>query len=394
MTLVLLSFSPALVALSGQLRDYSLLLLLIAAALAVFERAMEKGSQLAIVASSTFLSLAILTHYSAFFVALALFIYGLVCLRTGRLPAGFARTWAACQAGVGALCLFLAGTHVADLRGSSLERLVMTRMLRAEYFQANQDRLFDFLFRQTAAVFRFLCGSATAGAIACALAVAGLVILAMKRNFSALLLALPFLLSAGASLMDVYPYGGTRHSVFLLVFASAAIGVTLSALAAGRLWPAVLLVAVLAPVSLSTFLAAPERHSAARMKAAINEFRAAAPPGNLLFMDLETGRILDYYLERKAWTALRTGLQGFWESSAGGYRIVGLPYWNATEYMLGNELQRFVEVYRIPAGQVIWVIHIGPGYDLSSAVSRRFPGMVLRRVSRLDEMSFVEAVLP
>ncbi len=394
MTLVLLSFSPALVALSGQLRDYSLLLLLIAAALAAFERAMEKRSALAMVASSTLLSLATLTHYSAFFVALVLFVYGLVRLRTGHLPPDFVRAWAACQAGFGALCLFLAGTHVADLRGSSLERLVMTRMLRAEYFQADQDRLLDFLFRQTAAIFRFLCGSAAAGAIASALAVAGLIILATKRDVSALLLALPFLFSAGASLMDVYPYGGTRHSVFLLVFASAAIGVTLSALAASRLWPAAVLVVVLVPVSLSTVLRAPEHHSAARMKAAIDEFRAAAPPASLLFMDLETGSILEYYLERKAGSIPRAGLQDFWESSAGGYRIVGAPFWNATEYVLGNELQRFVEVYRIPAGQLIWVIHIGPGYDPSAAVSRRFPGAVLRHVSRRDEMAFVEAVIP
>ena len=194
--------------------------------------------------------------------------------------------------------------------------------------------------------------------------------------------------------MDIYPYGGTRHSVFLLVFASVAIGITLSALSAGRLWPAVVLVAVLVPVSVSTVLRAPERHGAARMKAAIIEFRAAAPPGSLLFMDLETGRILDYYLERKAWTALRTGLQGFWESSAGGYRIVGSPFWNASEYLLGNELLRFVEVYRIPAGQAIWLIHVGSDYNLSSVVSRRFPGAVFRLVSRFDEIAVVEVVLP
>jgi hypothetical protein len=393
-SLILLSFSPALISLSAEVRDYTLLLLMMTAALLLFEQAMEKRSPLQMVASSAFLSLALLTHYSAFFVALTLFVYGLVRLRGGRLPAAVVRTWAACQAGIGALCLGLAGTHVADLRGSSLERLVMTRMLRAEYFQPDQDRLLDFLFRQTAAVFRYLCGSPTAGSIACALAVLGLIILAMKRNISALLLALPFLFNAGASLVDVYPYGGTRHSVFLLLFASAAIGFTLSFLAAGRLWPAVVLVAVLAPVSLSVVLRAPERQSARRLKAAIEELRAAAPAGSLLFMDLETGRVLDYYLGRKTWTTPGTGLQDFWESSAGGYRIVGSPFWNATEYVLGNELKRFVEVYRIPAGHVLWVVHLGPGYDLSSAVSRRFPEAVLRRVSKLDEMSFVEAVLP
>jgi 4-amino-4-deoxy-L-arabinose transferase-like glycosyltransferase len=394
MTLVLLSFSPALISLSAEVRDYTLLLLLMTASLLLLERAMEERSALRMAASSAFLSLAILTHYSAFFVVLVLFVYALVRLRRGRLPASVVTTWAACQVGVGVLCLWLATTHVADLRRSSLETIVRTRMLRAEYFQGDQDRLLDFLFRQTAAVFRYLSGSATAGAVSCALAVVGLVILALKRRPSALLLALPFLFDAGASLTDLYPYGGTRHSVFLLVFASAAIGVALSVLAAGRVWPAVVLVAVLAPVSLSAVLGAPERQSARRLKTAIEELRAAAPAGSLLFMDLEAGRVIDYYLERKAWTMPGTGLQGLWESSAGGYRIVGSPIWNATEYILGIELQRFVEVYRIPAGQVIWVVHVGPRFDLSSSVSRRFPGAVLKRVSRSDEMSFVEAVLP
>lgn len=393
-TLVLLSFSPSLISLSAEVRDYTLLLLTMTASLLLFEHAMERRSPLRMAASAAFLSLALLTHYSAFFVVLTLFVYGLVRLRRGRLPAAVVKTWAACQAGVGLLCLGLAGTHVADLRGSSLERLVMTRMLRAEYFQADQDSLFDFLFRQTAAVFRYLCGSATAGAVAFALAVLGLVILAIKRNPSALLLTLPFLFDAGASLVDVYPYGGTRHSVFLLLFASAAIGFALSSLTAGRVWPAAVLVAFLAPVTLAAVVGAPERQSARRLKAGIEGLRAAAPAGSLLFMDLETGRVLDYYLGRKAWTTPGTGLQDFWESSAGGYRIVGSPFWNATEYVLGNELKRFIEVYRIPAGQVIWVVHLGPGYDLSSAVSRRFPGAVLRRVSKLDELSFVEAALP
>jgi hypothetical protein len=392
MTLVLLSFSPALVSLSAEVRDYSLLLLLMTAALLLFEQAMERRSPLRVVASSAFLSLAILAHYSALFVALTLFVYGLVRLRKGRLPAGIVKTWAACQAGVGALCLWLAATRVADLRRSAFESLVVTRMLRAEHFQADQDRLLDFLFRQTAAVFRFLCGSATAGAVACALAVVGLVILVRKRSPSALLLALPFLSDAAASLLDVYPYGGTRHSVFLLVFASAAIGASLSAMSAGRLWPAVVLVAVLAPMSFSAVLGAPDRHSARRMRAAIDGLRSAAPAGSLLFTDYETGNVLDYYLEPKAFTG--TGPRGFWESTAGGYRIVGSRNWNATGYVLARELQRFADVYRIPAGQVIWMVRVGSGADLPAAVSRQFPAAVLRRVSRTDELSFVGVVLP
>jgi hypothetical protein len=111
-------------------------------------------------------------------------------------------------------------------------------------------------------------------------------------------------------------------------------------------------------------------------------------------MDQEAGLVLDYYLERKAWTIPGNGLQGFWEGSAGGYRLVGTRIWNATKYQLGNELQKFVEAYRLPAGQPIWVTHVGPNFDLPPAVSQHFPGAVVRRVSESDEMSFVEAVLP
>src|SRR4029077_8422654 len=44
MTLVLLSFSPALISLSAEVRDYSLLLLLMTAALLLLERALEERS--------------------------------------------------------------------------------------------------------------------------------------------------------------------------------------------------------------------------------------------------------------------------------------------------------------------------------------------------------------
>jgi uncharacterized membrane protein len=85
--LLLLSFSPALIALSAQVRSYTLLLLLMAATLATFEKALNRRSAGRMATSSALLCLTALTHYSAFFLALTLFAYGLIRLRQNRLSA-------------------------------------------------------------------------------------------------------------------------------------------------------------------------------------------------------------------------------------------------------------------------------------------------------------------
>lgn len=111
-------------------------------------------------------------------------------------------------------------------------------------------------------------------------------------------------------------------------------------------------------------------------------------------MDRRAGTVLDYYLGRDAWSTARPGREGFWESSAGGYRIIGSPIWNFTGYRLGTELQRLVTVYRLPAGQVVWVMNVESDLDAAHEVSRRFPGASLPLAFRFGEISLVEAVLP
>jgi predicted membrane-bound mannosyltransferase len=71
-TLMLLAFSPATVALSADLRSYTLLVLLIAASAVAFERALAARAAGWMAISSALLCLAVLTHYSAIFFAAAL----------------------------------------------------------------------------------------------------------------------------------------------------------------------------------------------------------------------------------------------------------------------------------------------------------------------------------
>jgi len=392
--LILLSFSPSLVTLSAQIRGYTLLLLLIASTLLALEKAINGRSATWMATSAALLCLAMLTHYSALFVVLALFAYVPIRLRGGRAPGRLLKAWAASQLAVVGVLVFLGVTHVARLRGGELEREVINRMLRTEYFQIDQDQALQFLARQTAAVFRALCGPAPRGLLAAVLAAAGVIFLWRSRRPSAILVALPFVLNAGAALIDIYPYGGTRQSVFLSVFACAAIGTAFAVLVRGRRWAQVVVIAVLAAATIPVAISTTQVGGAVQMAAALNDLRIAAPPGSLLFVDDRAFTVLEYYLGRNSWSMKRPGLQRFCESSVGGYRLVGSPTWNFTGHRLGVELERLVKVYRLPPHQVVWLINVESEIDPLPGVSEQFPGASFPLLRRFGDTSLVKVVLP
>jgi mannosyltransferase len=82
--LVLVSFSPAFIALSAELRSYALLMVFETAALYFAKAAFREQSARKIWYSSAFLILAILSHYSALFFALATGVYALVRIADSR----------------------------------------------------------------------------------------------------------------------------------------------------------------------------------------------------------------------------------------------------------------------------------------------------------------------
>jgi hypothetical protein len=395
--LVLAAFSPALVSLSAQLRGYTLLLLLAAASALSFEKAMRMRSAGWMVASSVFLCLALLTHYSAIFFAAALFVYA--AIRVARsvargMPARLRKTWMVSQLAFGAVMGFLAITHVAHLRGSDLEREVKTRMLRPEYFQAEQDQALTFLVRQTGAVFRFLCGSPARGLAAFVLAVAGVLLLVARREPSAALLSIPFVLNAVAALLGLYPYGGVRQSVYLGLFAFAAIGAAVAAGVTGRPRATIAVVVLIALVLLTNVLPMRKGESKSQMNAVIGKLQEDAVPGSLVFVDRRAGAVLDYYLGRNDRSTERPGREGFRESSAGGYRIFESPIWNFTAASFGGELERFRKVYGLPARAVVWVFNVESRVDFQAEVSRRFPEASLPPSIRSGGISLFAAVLP
>jgi hypothetical protein len=243
----LLAFLPSLVLLSAELRGYAMMLWLIAAALAALERAFRKGSPRWFALFAALAALALLTHYAALRFTVAVFAYAAVRLRVERSPARLVGAYAASLAAVATVFLFLHARHVSALRGGPLEREAQADWLRASYFRTGEESAIRFLMRQTAALFQFLFSSPAAGIAAGLLVLGGVALLALRRQPSAILLGLPFAIAAAGGLLRLYPYGGSRHSVDLGLFACGAIGVALSRLASDRLWVAVALAAALMP---------------------------------------------------------------------------------------------------------------------------------------------------
>lgn len=390
-TLILLAFSPATVSLSASVRGYGLLLLLMVSALAVLERAIEMRSPLRIAWFSGLLYLAILTHYSALWFTLSVLAYMLVRARTDRFPTPVIRTWLAFQAGAAVLYSFLYFSHLSRLRGGDLERDAMGRWLQEGYFGPGRGNPLAFVGNQTFAFFKSLLGSPAAGLVGLVMAATGIAMLASKMRPTAILLALPFVLGAAAAVIGVYPYGGTRHSAYLLLFAAAAMGVTGAVVTGARLWPALLLAGALIPVSRS---AIPTSQDLTRMRAAIERLRFASSPGSLLFTDGRTGALLSYYLDKDDFNRLIPGRGRFWESRIDEYRLIGSPLWSFDERTFVSELRRFIQTYGLSAGQIVWVVQIGSEYSPAHELSRQYPTAVRRQAFRLEEISVIEVEVP
>jgi uncharacterized membrane protein len=246
-TLVLLAFLPSLVLLSAELRGYALLLALTAAALGALERALQTRSPFWMAAYGTLAALALLSHYAAVWFLLASSAYGAVHLRMEKPPRRVVVAWAASGAGLAGLLVFLYATHVSKLRGGALETEARIDWLRTSYFHPEREGALEFLGRQTLALFQYLFSTPVGGILALALFLAAVAWLAARKQPSAILLALPFVLAAAAGLAGIYPYGGTRHSAGLTLFAAAGVGLAVARLAGNRLWIVVLLFAVLVP---------------------------------------------------------------------------------------------------------------------------------------------------
>jgi len=308
--LILVTFLGPMIATSAEVRQNPLLLIFAMGAAWLLERALARESVRDMLASSLCLCLAMLSHYSAFFIAGALGIYAIVRI-IQRMPLWrVVMVWLAGETAGVAVAAFLYKTHLGQLDHLLSQPLLPQQYLYSSYFHQGTDHLVPFLYRGTFGVFRFIFGETQIGQLAAVLFVAGIILLFFRRESGAnvpsrplgVLLLLPFFLNWLAAAAGEYPYGRMRQCMFLAIFALAGVSTCLSWMARERPIPAaamafgvvLLCLAFGTPQDRDVLPLADQRHE--HMDAAIQFIRSEVAPSDAIFTDQATSYQLRHYL--------------------------------------------------------------------------------------------------
>lgn len=377
--LVLVTFSPAMIDLSSELRAYALLLCGIGGALYFLERACGEKSARDMWIFSAFLCLAILSHYSAAFFALAVGVYALARIADSELPPKLIAAWAAGQAVALAICGFLYVTHVSKLK-SSIE--VWNTGFGTAYFHADSTNLFRFTWENTLGIFLFLFRQRDVAVAMLLLFAAGVAFFLARglravrgnaqSNRLGILLLFPFLAVWGASIAGIYPYVGSRHTAFLAPFALGAASYMLAAVCRQRLWGAVLLAALVIVASNTAHADGPTEEIAgngtpAQMAAAVRYMEQTIPAGDVILVDYQSSFPITYYLCGPKTIFPIDSFSG--DPSAfpcNGYTVVSLRIWKLIPRSFPYQFEKMAKARGLAPGTRVWLYQTGWGPDLGA----------------------------
>ncbi len=403
--LIFMALLPPIVALSAEVRQYSLLLFFIAMAAFLLERALAKNSAALMAMSSICVWGGMLSHYSGLLFAAAFGIYSPLCLIQRRLKRTVMATWAAGQLGVVAVVVFLYRTQISRLKGSAMAEQAINEWLRRSYFHPGYDNLASFVVGRSFAVFQFIFGQHVIGDIAGLFFLAGVGLLLNKRPsrdqvattpwLLAIFLVSPFAINCALAVTGRYPYGGTRHSVFLAMFAFAGIAYFFAAATRQRTQIAVATAAIIVAVCYAFgFHHQPymtrNDQSSARMSKAIEFIRSQIPPADPILMDYQTSLMLGHYLcvQQTAMSGPGVGANDFMGPRTevipslmptfqvlhcGDHSLVLSP---AREWMFAPETfprswDEFVVQNALRPGSDVWVVQAGWGVGIAPELQHK-----------------------
>ena len=383
--LILFAFSPAVIALSAEVRSYALLLFCETTALYFVEVAFQQKSARKMWYFSMFLYLAILSHYSALFFVLAAGIYALVRILESELPRKVVVAWATGQAGALAICVFLYVTHVAKLKDS----LTIWAMPFAQaYFHSDRVDLLTFTRERTLDIFTFMFENQYVAPALFLLWVAAVAFLLVRElissrgnlgaKHSGILLLLPFVGVWGAAIAGIYPYFGGRHTMFLAPFVIAPLSFLLASVGQQKFWAAIVVAALLATASNTsgkTFepYITKENQSRALMEAAVKQMRERVAPGEVILTDYESALVLVYYFcgPKVIFPAGTFNLPNS-PVNCNGHTIASFQTWSMQPGFFLSNFSKMVKSQRIESGERVWVfqsgwgVTLGPNLPLSS----------------------------
>src|SRR5580704_627701 len=387
--LILVSFLPPPIELAAEVRQYALLLFFLAGAAYLLERALAENSAGLKLLSAMSLYLALLSHYSAILFAGSMGFYSLLRVLARRPSVQVATAWVMGQAGALGLIASLYISHISKLKGDYATGTI-TGWLANSFFRPGHDNPLLFVIARTGGVFQYVFGQLAIGDGAFLAFIAAVVLLwrenvtpegssVTSRQIDALLV-LPFAVAAGASIARIYPYGGTRHSAFLIMFAVAGVSFVLAKLVkqrtAGGIALAILLFAV------CTAFGKPHRpymlredQSRTQIVRAMGFIHAQIPQSDLIFVDYQTRLLLGYYLCPEQPVPFSAPVGSLEEFQCGGYRVFAAGP-DLYVFTAGNFVSRLTALLRsvpLKSGQSVWVIQTGWEVDLAHDLQSRLP---------------------
>lgn len=307
--LAILSLAPEMIKAGSEARAYTMALLFMAGGLYFIDRAIQTSSPWRMAGFGLCLYGAILSDYSAAFFAAAVGVYFLLRIREQNVTAGVRILWELSQVGAIVLYAILWVTQVHPMRAIATTRADVEGWLREAYLQAGQNVLF-FVIHNTSKQFAFLLPLLVPAVSAMLLFATGLYLLWRRpapgsmwhSRATAVLLVLPFAATCAAAMIHLFPYGRSRHTIFLGLFIAAGVGIAMDKVARGWIVPLVALGIAATPVW--HLVEGQHKWETARvdtrkryMEEAIAFLKKSVPPGAVLLSESEMRVVLAYYLD-------------------------------------------------------------------------------------------------
>jgi len=405
-TLALLLFSPSLISLSAEIRQYSLLMAFAACSLYLLERAVGEESPAMMAGSFVALYLAMLSHYSSLIFALALGVYGLFRLYSVRSKVFLIAVWVTGQIGGIALAATLYVTHVSKLEDRNLPQQIADTWLRNSIFHRGEENVLAFIAKANIRVFHFDFGNNVIGVLGLMLFVVGIVILLRDKSGApdhakpsprllGMFLLLPFVINCAVAVAGLYPYGGTRHNALLTGFAMCGTGVGVSAWRTSVRWAKplgialVLLICNVFPSPSGAYIQ-PRNQNRHLMVQAAEFVRQSVPAGSVLFTDYQSGLLFSYYLCHDKVVQFDPPFQPFLKSDCGNVKVISTfpRIWIFQPDSFPGALQDLQKTYALNSDAKLWVFQAGWLVNDEPVMQKQF-----RRYGCTRPQSFGENIL-
>jgi len=397
---LLLAFSPTLIALSQEVRGYSVLILFMTLTLYYFQLLLEKSKILHLILFSVFLYLAILIHYSVVFFVIALGLYFVYLLLQKSFNRKIVVVWSLFQLGALGIYGFLYRTHLSQLSKSALRQEIIQGWLASSYLdlhQTNLKEIFLYPFVRTIDVFQYLFSLKNCGVpLSIAFIVAVIIVGSKRWRRIGIFLFLPFVANLVASVFKIYPYGGTRHILYLSLFAFIGIGYLLGRWFEKRLQLILILGSILIPLWIifsqkpEQFIK-PKNQRLVQMRQAKEYIESYLPKDDVIFTDYQTNVMLGYYLAQKEILPLATFQNGFLQSSYDGYKFITSDIWTFNVANFLAQFRRLVSNFKLDSTGPIWIVDAGWGWNLRDELINAYPGFpFLRQGAYGDNISIFQ----